>query len=376
MPLPGTRFIEVMVRETPGGLKAHFHGVQQCNCAHGCLKCRARLKTARAREITKAIKGWAQQHGRQCVAMMTLTVAHSWGDELGRLLDGEAAAWRSLQQRQAFRRWLRELGVAGFIRANEQTHGKPNGWHPHFHILFLSTKPLLPQCRWRDGRWRCPRCGQDHGRASTKDNRYGPLCNNCPKSEFRQYMIDAWRATVQRCASLGSRAIPSHQHAVDLISANRAAQYIQKLGLELSAPNTKHAEGDRRTPEQIARDIAYAPTGTLEMVADLELYVGYIEAMKGRKLLFWSRGLKKLTGVLDQTDEEILAKAQAKGTPVARIYAKDFYLIAWNPGWRQDLLEAALVGDAVGFKRLLHEFLHLERERRKRWVARAGAEAA
>jgi hypothetical protein len=46
--------------------------------------------------------------------------------------------------------------------------------------------------------------------------------------------------------------------------------------------------------------------------ATAHLFVEYVRAMKGQRQLVWSRGLKKLAGVLDKSDEQIAAEEVTK----------------------------------------------------------------
>lgn len=335
------------------GLRGHIEGLRACGRVHECPACIVKIKAARGREIHDGLTRWADEHGRDCIALVTLTVSHSFGDELGYMRRGMSEAWRRVEQGRAFRAILAQLGVAGaggFIRALEVTDGR-NGWHPHMHFLVLSTVPLMPKCRRVRGRWRCSGCRRDRGESSAEGR--APRCLNCPASPFYAQLRDAWRAAVR--SVLGPAFVPSLARGVDIQQADRAGQYLAKLGMEISAPGTKAARPGHRTYLDML--VSAARDGDADAWERSRLYV---RDMKGAKVLFWSRGLKKRLGIGELTDEQLIRETESKGELVTTLVGPGHWkAVRSRPGARVELAEAAENGGAecVGeFVRLLTEY--------------------
>lgn len=393
--VPG-RADDIALRRRRGGrhgLRGHIEGLRACGRVHECPACIVKVKAARGREIHDGLSRWADEHGRDCIALVTLTVAHGFGDELGPMRRGMAEAWRRVEQGRAFRAILAGLGVqpvrlramgkltaeesaelaaknaaavaaaGGFIRAVDVTDG-PNGWHPHFHMLVLSTAPLTPKCRRVRGRWRCSGCRRDFGEAPAEGR--APRCLKCPAAPFYAHLRDAWRAAVR--LELGAQFVPSLERGVDIQQADRAGQYLAKLGMEISAPGTKAARPGHRTYLDMLAATAFDGDG--EAWARSR---DYVKAMKGAKLLFWSRGLKKRLGIGEQTDEQLIRDTEAAGEKVASLKRGEWWLLRMLPGARVDLAEAAENCGEEGAREFVRLVVPLARaklrRRRQRYAA-------
>jgi len=238
--------------------RAHYHGLMRCGLAWECPVCQVALRTARAAEVVAAVEWHTSEYGAESAALLTLTVRHGLGHDVRALRSGVADAWRRVQSGKAWREWKVTAGFVGSIRALETTHGE-NGWHPHLHIVLLTRRPL--------------------------------------SEEFRAWVSWRWQRAV--CRALGADHMPDDVHGCDLRPCH-AADYLQKLGLEVSPPEKAGRVG-HRTPLQLL--MAFAYDGDLDA---LELYRAYTVGMKGAKMLTWTVGLKRDAGVLDQTDEAIV----------------------------------------------------------------------
>ena len=114
--------------------KAFYTGLQVCGRVWSCPVCSAKIAERRRVELTTATT-LAKAQGMQ-VMLLTLTVPHGLGDDLGTMLDCMGQAWRKTSTERRGKALRKSLDVKGTIRALEVTHGK-NGWHPHFHVLLF-----------------------------------------------------------------------------------------------------------------------------------------------------------------------------------------------------------------------------------------------
>lgn len=276
--------------------RVRLTGLAHCGSVWECPTCQMTICQARARELRTAV----ERHGADRVAMMTLTIRHGAGDNLRQLRTELSRAFAAFSRHRAFKRWKREVGIIGRVRAVEVTHG-PNGWHPHLHVLFFFDRPV--ERAWVDGGTRAVWDPPDLGA-----------------------LVALWRTQVRRI--FGARHEPDDEHAIATTLASDG-EYISKLGLELSDPANKKAERGHRTPWQIASDFARAynaardardreagklAAGRLLVSRDADLWRTYCRDMRGAHRLVWSNGLKGELGIADTSDADLLADDEEPGT--------------------------------------------------------------
>jgi hypothetical protein len=268
--------VAVMIRAT----RAHFHGTLRCASWCACPVCSVALRIERSNDVVKCVNWWRDNPDCE-VLLLTLTLAHSMGDDLRALNKALQRCWRHLWAGKPGARLKRLLGLDHYIRGADHTHGT-NGWHPHFHaVLFVRTIP-------------------DAARAL---------------SELKA----RWHSAVLR--ELGREYAPSWSKGVDLRPAKREGDYLVKLGLELTSSETKTASKGR-TPWEIARSAA---AGDHDSVV---LWDVYVKAMKGVRQLVWSRQLRKLAGVGEElTDEQIV---NAEGNDAEEVHVADVPVRVWH----------------------------------------------
>lgn len=340
--------------------RARWDGVQRCGSVWECPTCQARIKAHRAEEITYCV----ESHGRERVAFLTLTVRHGLGNDLLKLRQGVADAWRATTRGAAWKRFGAAMGWWGTVRALEVTHGE-NGWHPHLHLLaFLERRLDRADCvtttdehgnaqeRWlpsveltcpaewqecracgarcdADARGACEACGAAAGyrarrcpgpaRPSMREPGGCEECGYRGKVSAIAWLIRRWRAAVRK--TLGAEHVPDEVHGV-VLSPIHAVDYISKLGLELGDPGVKRGRHKGRTPLEIASDFAAGAKRdgakwSATTRRDAGLWRTYCEGMKGARQLTWTRGTKKSFGLRERTDLELSSDEDASPTDVA-----------------------------------------------------------
>ncbi len=240
--------------------RAFYHGLQSCSMAWSCPLCAAKIGERRREE---AAKGIDQAHtlGLQ-VWLLTLTIRHGAGDDLGDITEKMHQAWRKLWQGKAGRAQHAAMGIVGTIRALEVTHGIVNGFHPHFHALVFFDPARSDPAAWSrlPGLW------------------------------------------VKRCMAVGLPA-PDLEHGCQLDGGDHAGRYVAKgvwgLEAEVTLGALKSGREGSRTPFDLLRDYR---NGDKQAGA---IWVAYREAMEGRRQLYWSNGLRQLLDLAELTDEEI-----------------------------------------------------------------------
>jgi len=259
------------------GCGARLTGLTTCGSVWHCPICAAKIAEARRKELSKAMTAWINDGGS--VQLLTLTFPHRYDQRLADIVKAFTKALQSFKNCRAFKRLMSTASRAGSIRSLEATHGC-NGWHPHTHDLVFLAEPL------------------------------GMVEIDILKSE--------WYKALRRAGLVEKSQLSDVlAHGLDLQDGSYAAEYIAKFGhdaawgasSEMTKPHAKvgttgEVDGEAHyTPFQL---LAWAKNGDEEAAA---LFREFAEAFEGKRMLSWSRGLrKKLTGLEDElTDEQIAA---------------------------------------------------------------------
>lgn len=300
-------------------------GVQRCGLAHLCPVCSTRIRIGRAAELAEAVRHHQAAGGG--VAFLTLTVPHTRADRLSELLDGLPLAFRRvLSGREAVR--MRERFAWGSVRVLELTHGE-NGWHAHYHAALFLSAPL------------------------TADD----------ESELREWWHGRW---ADACTRQGLRR-PSKEHGVRLEAVGgdggAVATYLSKVGR--AAEMGLAAEVARGDAKQGRGSLALWQLAALAVEGDRDaraLWAEYEQAIKGRRLFSWSKGLRARLTLGEEADDDTLAAerpdfAALDDDPprlVARIASWQLVQLG-RQGRIADLLAAAING-SVAVAAVLNDF--------------------
>jgi hypothetical protein len=256
--------LEIQVLKGAATDRAFYHGLQVCAMPWTCPVCASKISERRRQEVGHGMKQ-AEVLGLQ-VFLVTLTVPHGLGDDVGEVVGKMQKAWSRLWIGKAGMALRNALGLFGHIRALEVTYGE-NGFHPHFHALLF----FHPQQTTGEG-W---------------------------MSLGHRWQQVAVRSGLPR---------PSDHRGCRIDGGDQAANYVTKgvwgLESEVTKGHQKTGKKGSRTPLDLLKCFMQGETkaGALWRV--------YASAFEGKRQLYWSNGLKKLLSVADLSDEEIANKPE------------------------------------------------------------------
>lgn len=288
--LAGGSYVQVLKNiETE---RCHFGGLETCGSPWTCPVCAAKISERRKLEIRQAVDTHIAAGGG--VEMLTLTVRHGRMDVLSTMMMQLRKALSGMREHRTYKRIRQEFGVIGSIRALEVTHGNANGWHPHFHELWLFSAPLSIRQRM----------------------------------SLRSQLFQIW----QRSSVSAGLPAPSSKRGVHIQPAKSAAEYIGKwgteprweIGSELAKANAKRSLSNKKgkTPFDLLRD--YSENQDKHAGA---LFREFAKAFKGFNQVRWSRGLKAAFGVVENSDEEIAAQQDQPAERVVRVRRPQWRLV-------------------------------------------------
>lgn len=257
----------VEIRHSRLYLQANYRNVATCGSVWACPICASKIQERRRLELEHLVQ-WANDQGLQ-VMMVTFTFPHTGFDSLADLLERQADAFTRFRRGSPFSRLKDALGFEGLVRSLEVTHGV-NGWHPHTHELWLVDPSVGRGCRDR--------------------------------------LVELWERACIAAGLLDPADLVKveafRRHAVDVKLNATSGQYLakqdssRKWGIthEVAKASSKAGRAKGVHPHEFL--LRKAP-------GDEARYFEYLEAMKGKRQLFWSHGLKEACGLLDVSDEDL-----------------------------------------------------------------------
>lgn len=299
---------QIGVNVSPVHKAAHYSGLVTCGSVWACPVCASRIQERRRPEVQQAID-WAKGQG-YLVVMVTFTFPHKSWQSLGDLLARQADAFTRLRKGRPWDTMKASRGFKGLIRSLEVTHGA-NGWHPHTHELWFLK-------------------GSAEGLQSLLA---GLWVKACTKSG----LVDASDEKLVEAFM---------QHGVDVKEDVDSGDYLAKqddsrrwgFAEELSKATSKAGRAKGVHPHHFL--VRKAP-------GDRAQYVEYVQAMKGRRQLFWSPGLKAQVGVAEITDEVLADESQELAEVLGLLTPEDWGVVRGNDA-RAEILDIAEDGYGRG----------------------------
>jgi hypothetical protein len=306
-PIPYRPSIDVLY--SPASRSAHFGGLQVCGSVWLCPVCSAKITERRRVELSAGLESWS---GR--AVLVTFTLQHKLADSLADLRSVLLKSYESLRSGRWWPAFEERHGLVGSVRALEVTYGS-SGWHPHLHVLmFLKDEvKIIPFEGDLKGRW---------GYVLGRSERYA-----------------------------------SWDYGVDVrFSDADVAAYVVKFGREsewtiaheMAKSPVKKGRSGGRSPLQLLSD---------SLLGDEQasrLWIQYAVNFKGLKQLVWSRGLRRILGLVgdEKTDEEIAVEQTEVAILLAQLTRDQWRVVLGNDA-RGELLNVAASGSCDEVVRFL-----------------------
>lgn len=274
--------------------KAFFDGLQTCGNVWTCPVCAAKVQERRRLEIAQAIEHFYKVGSRQSV-MVTFTFPHQKKMMLKDLLTKQSEAFKFFRKGKQWDKFKGKCSFEGLIRSLEVTYGK-NGWHPHTHELWF-------------------------------------IADDVEQEKFLEFIKKRWLACCVRAGlvdeSNAKQVKAFDEYAIDIKFNCKASDYLAKTDhkdnlksywgadreIAKASSKTSKKEGKGMHPFQLAID------------KEQELFIEYVDAIKGKAQLFWSRGLKDIVGIAEKTDEELAEEKNDDAKNITMISKPEWFVI-------------------------------------------------
>ena len=248
--------------------KASYGGLTTCGSVWTCPVCAAKIQQQRRVEIESAIQ-WATDNGLIPV-LITKTFPHTEFQTISELIEKQAKAQKYFTSGKSWSSFRERVGFRGLIRSLEIMYGG-NGWHPHYHELWFvsSDTDVIELSRYAKNRWEqsCSKAG---------------LIPRGKLRAFRSHALD----------------VKFNFDSADYLAKQDDDSYLKGMASEIALGNLKSSK-KLIHPFQLAA-LAYEGYPGAK-----ETFFEYMDALKGRAQVYWSRGLKKEVGLTDLSDIDI-----------------------------------------------------------------------
>lgn len=356
------------------GSDARLGNLMTCGSVWSCPVCSAKITESRRADMQKAVSAWLLQKG-SCL-LNTRTFPHEADMPLAELLEKfskadnfyknsrtykqifganqAAVAQRIAKNKPALKN--SDMGMyprLGSVRSLEVTHGV-NGWHPHVHeVLFMESDEL---------------------NAGTEKNKKDYAAHVLRKAvEVREILTALWVECLLK-AGLGSQDKINDMlaRAWDLRGGDYVSDYINKFGrepieikgwtiaMEATKANSK-IKASGAVGRKFGNDWHYTPFQLLAFATDgddvaARLFKVFSQCFEGKRMNFWTNGLKDWFGINDKADEELSADEPQK-------VEEELLIRLDNEQWQQiiktntrhELLQVAAHYGLAGVEKLLAE---------------------
>ncbi len=318
---------------------ARFDNLNACGDVHVCPVCNVRIAAKRESEVALVLKAHLSGGGRAIHIVQTFR--HDRFDHLPDLLNKLATARRKMHASREYKKFCKDWGYVGYIRALEITHSDKNGWHPHVHQLFLTNDSYylsyFPRFKAQYFKmWK--KYALAAGLTSYEDACTFDLASDDIESVKRLASYFTDDGLECNLDILDDEKVELNNMLSDL---NKKVAKKSSAAKELTLQAGKLAKSESMTPMQLLKE--YAIHGDTYAGA---LFIEYAEAFKNKKQLVFSKGLKMKYNLKDLTDQEIAESPLDKNEQMLGFISRgEWKAILFNFKGRGEILKRASTQD-------------------------------
>lgn len=283
-------------------MKAHYGNLMVCGSIWLCPVCASKISERRKEELKK---GFGNYKGG--FIMVTYTLKHKRGESLKDILSKLDRAYSLVTHGRYWQEFKKNYKVLGSVSNLEITYGS-NGWHPHKHVVYLV------------------------------DN----------ESVFEEFKKDLNNRYLSALVCSGASGLDGIAVKFDLVTdyKGKVAEYVaqynkdpKKESWAIEAELTKSYVKSSKNFWSILDDFI-----SFGEYKDLVLLREYAEAIKGRRSVVMSRGLKDILKIEDKSDIEIVQEKDQKAE-LLHVLSREIWDKVKQSKKRGELLKVASKGN-------------------------------
>lgn len=295
---------EVSVKQSVNYNSCFYTGLVACGSIWTCPVCGAKIQERRREEIALGIT-YINDVMQKQAAMITLTFSHKKYHNLKDILKAQQAAFRKLRSGNAWNKFKDVFGFGGLIRSLENTFSEDNGFHPHTHELWAIDHFTNVDSERLESYLRAKYKAKKHRAKLAR------LLEMTKPQIFKELLLERWETCCEKVGLMeGVNRSDFRRHSIDIKWNAKCSEYLAKLDdknlwgadAELARSSTKKGRKSGMHPFEFLTKFNESGDGIWA-----KRWLEYTHAMKGKRQIYWSHGLKDLIGIKEYTDEQITA---------------------------------------------------------------------
>lgn len=299
-----------------------FGNLMRCGSIWKCPVCGRKVTQKKRTELHTGLHNLKQ---KGCgLTLMTVTSPHHANDSCKDLTNGMVDALRTFFNRERWKEFSRSFGVVysigndnvasnrnlpqrvvGRIKAFEVTYSKSNGWHPHFHIMLITDKPI-------------------------------------PDFDRQRLQIEFLLEWQSCCLAVGLNE--PNEHGLSLVDGEGKENYLCKWGIEESSLFSIFREDHNKT--------SYTPFQLLMLHAEGDRFAGklfqeYAKVYCGKRQFVYSKGLRAYMGLTAKKSDKTLAKETGTNSTIFATIPEDTWKKVFSQKQIGALIKACMAGETA-----------------------------
>ncbi|WP_372771215.1 protein rep [Pseudoalteromonas sp.] len=302
--------------------RAFWSGLGCCGDLRGCPVCRDKVGRVRSQEVLQVLSGHSANGG--AAILVTQTCRHHRNDSLEDMIPRLADARRRFSSWTEVKNIRKLLGYDNQISSPDITYSDKNGWHPHYHDIWLISQENLEQNYF--------------SKLQVSNSKLAAKYSNCFDSngtlKLEAVQILLAKQWIKACEKVGLKT-PSIKNGFDIQyrdsdGSSAAGRYITKWAYETTLSHKKEANKDSITPFDILYSLTHDAFDSKRTPKFIRLWQEYTKAYSGRSIIYFGRGLKKTYCIEELSDDDILDSPEVEEvTEVTQqqAYALEYYCL-------------------------------------------------
>jgi len=288
----------VSLAKKEGAKRAHYCHFQKCGSVWACPVCGSIISERRCVELQNAFDVWRSFSPCNIVTMISYTAPHNRLQSLSEVLLIQDKAIRIMKNQNQrypnkdnplpYKTWktiMDEMMSVGSYTGRDNTFGFSNGWHPHRHEVMFNIKATEDQLET----WQIELTIA----FSIAFVMAGGKIDNM--SAFKKRAINFRQITDDQ----------GFKHVSDYVTSIDGKDWT--LAQEATKGSSKTASKGHITPFGMLEHIMECGPHS---AAYSQLFFEYADTMRGKKMFWFSNGMKKLLNIHFMSEDEILKEAE------------------------------------------------------------------
>ncbi len=270
----------VEVNQNIESKKVFYSQLQTCKSVWVCPVCSSKISNQRQKNLEKSLNSWSNRCSCHQSALVTFTFPHNRNQSLSVVRNMFMSARRRMKNQkklkknisfESYQEIIENYGIVGEVASIEINFSQANGWHVHCHVIYFLAWKL---------------------RKSEK---------------LRVALVEAWKRALvaEKCIIDNDYAFFQHSVDVERVRDEQVASYyIAKIGTwSISKEVTQNMHKQGLQGSLTSWDFLRNIFSGVNVKYYKKLFVEFAKEFKGKRQIFFSKGMAKFLNYDDSDDD-------------------------------------------------------------------------